>query len=75
MNEKILIIDDEEGIRFTFNKFLSARDYEVSTAKDFDEAIKYISETDFDVIFADIILRGKTGIDILREIKNKKLKI
>jgi len=73
MNEKILIIDDEEGIRFTFNKFLSARDYEVSTAKDFDEAIKYISEKDFDVIFADIILRGKTGIDILREIKNKKL--
>jgi PAS domain S-box-containing protein len=73
MNAKILIIDDEEGIRFTFNKFLSARDYEVSTAKDFDEAIKYISEKDFDVIFADIILRGKTGIDILREIKNKKL--
>lgn len=73
MNAKILIIDDEEGIRFTFNKFLSARDYEVSTAKDFDEAIKYISENDFDVIFADIILRGKTGIDILREIKNMKL--
>jgi PAS domain S-box-containing protein len=73
MNAKILIIDDEEGIRFTFNKFLSARDYEVSTAKDFDEAIKFISEKDFDVIFADIILRGKTGIDILREIKNKKL--
>ena len=73
MKEKILIIDDEEGIRFTFNKFLTAREYEVSTAKDFDEAMKCISETDFDVIFADIILRGKTGIDILREIKSKAL--
>ena len=73
MNPRILIIDDEEGIRFTFNKFLSARGYEVSTAKDFDEAMTCVSEKDFDVIFADIILRGKTGIDILREIKNKKL--
>lgn len=73
MSPRILIIDDEEGIRFTFNKFLSAKDYKVSTAKDFDEAIKCISEKDFDVIFADIILRGKTGIDILREIKNRKL--
>jgi PAS domain S-box-containing protein len=73
MKEKILIIDDEEGIRFTFNKFLTANNYEVSTAKDFEEAMECISEKDFDVIFADIILRGKTGIDILREIKNKKL--
>lgn len=73
MKEKILIIDDEEGIRFTFNKFLTARGYEVSTAKDFDEAMECISGADFDVIFADIILRGKTGIDILREIKNKAL--
>ncbi|RJQ45295.1 MAG: response regulator [Nitrospiraceae bacterium] len=73
MKAKILIIDDEEGIRFTFNKFLSAKDFEVSAAKDFDEAMDCIATSDFDVIFADIILRGKTGIDILREIKNKKL--
>lgn len=73
MKEKILIIDDEEGIRFTFNKFLTANNYDVTTAKDFEEAMECISEKDFDVIFADIILRGKTGIDILREIKNKKL--
>jgi two-component system response regulator HydG len=73
MKARILIIDDEEGIRFTFKKFLTSKDYEVSTAKDFDEAIECISGSDFDVIFADIILRGRTGIDILREIKNKKL--
>jgi two-component system response regulator HydG len=73
MKARILIIDDEEGIRFTFKKFLTAKGYEVSTAKDFDEAIECISGSDFDVIFADIILRGRTGIDILREIKNKKL--
>ncbi|MBI5055493.1 MAG: sigma 54-interacting transcriptional regulator [Nitrospirae bacterium] len=73
MKAKILIIDDEEGIRFTFKKFLQAKDYDVSTAKDFDEAMQSISTMDFDVIFADIILRGKTGIDFLREVKQRKL--
>jgi PAS domain S-box-containing protein len=73
MRANILIIDDEEGIRFTFQKFLSAEDYEVATAKDFDEAMNHIARTNFDVIFADIILRGKTGIDVLREIKKRKL--
>ena len=73
MKAKILIVDDEEGIRFTFKKFLKAEDYYVATAKDYEEAMSFISEIDFDLIFADIILRGKSGIDVLREIKDRKL--
>ncbi|MBI5665953.1 MAG: sigma 54-interacting transcriptional regulator [Nitrospirae bacterium] len=73
MNARILIIDDEEGIRFTFKKFLSSENYAVATAKDFDEAIEHISNSSFDVIFADIILKGKSGMDVLREIKNRKM--
>ncbi|RJR15992.1 MAG: response regulator [Nitrospiraceae bacterium] len=73
MKARILIIDDEEGIRFTFNKFLSSENYDVSTAKDFDEAVEHISKNNFDVVFADIILKGKTGMDVLREIKKRKI--
>jgi PAS domain S-box-containing protein len=73
MNAKILIIDDEEGIRFTFQKFLSSQNYEVSTAKDFEEALDCISKDSYDVVFADIILKGKTGMDVLREIKKRNL--
>ena len=73
MSARILIIDDEEGIRFTFMKFLAAEGYEVSAAESFDQAVDCISRTDFDVIFADIILKGKTGIDVLREIKKRKV--
>ncbi len=73
MKAKILIIDDEEGIRFTFTKFLSAQDYDVTTAQDFNSAIACVSESDFDVIFADIILGGKSGLDVLREIKKRKI--
>jgi two-component system response regulator HydG len=71
--KKILIVDDEEGIRFTFSRFLTSQNFDVFTAEDFDQAVSCISETDFDLIFADIILRGKTGIDVLREIKDRKL--
>ncbi|UJS17725.1 MAG: sigma 54-interacting transcriptional regulator [Candidatus Jettenia sp.] len=73
MKAKILIIDDEENIRFTFESFLSDEGYDVKTASNYHEAINSISTSDFDLIFADIILEGKTGIDILKKVKEKKL--
>ncbi|MBI4847882.1 MAG: sigma 54-interacting transcriptional regulator [Nitrospirae bacterium] len=73
MNEKILVIDDEESIRFTFESFLSDEGYSVTTAKDYDEAISRITEEGFDVIFTDIILGDKSGLDILKEIRMKKI--
>ncbi|MBL7049912.1 MAG: response regulator, partial [Nitrospira sp.] len=39
MKNRILIVDDEEGIRFTLNKFLTKAGYEVVTAESFDEAV------------------------------------
>ena len=73
MNAKILIIDDEEGVRYTFKKFLSCYHHEVSTAENFDEAMRYIASIDFDVIFADIILKGKSGLEVLRMVKEKNI--
>lgn len=73
MNAKILIVDDEENIRFTLKKFLITEGYEVATAEDYSQAMVRLKETDFDLIFIDIILKGKTGIDILKEIHDMKL--
>lgn len=69
MKNKVLIVDDEESIRYTFESFLSDEGHDITTAENFHEAIQLISETEFDLIFADIILGGKTGIDLLNEIK------
>ncbi len=71
MQAKILVIDDEENIRFAFKTHLSEEGHGVQTAEDFASAIEVISNTDIDVIIADIILGGRTGIDILQEVKNK----
>ena len=36
---RILVVDDEESIRFTFQSFLSAKGHEVDTAEGFDQAV------------------------------------
>ncbi|MDR3632142.1 MAG: sigma 54-interacting transcriptional regulator [Desulfocapsaceae bacterium] len=73
MTAKILIIDDEESIRFTFERFLRAAGYTVVTAESCAEAIEQFAHSSFDMVFADIILGDGTGIDILREIKSRGL--
>ena len=71
IKSKILIIDDEVSIRLTFKNFLLEEGYEVTVSSDYQTAIKMIKSTCFDLIFADIILNGKTGIDVLREIRER----
>jgi two-component system, NtrC family, response regulator HydG len=71
MQEKILVVDDEKGIRLTFETFLSDEGYEVRTARSYEEAVACISQTDFDLVFVDIILGGKTGIDVLGEVRRR----
>ncbi len=71
MRAKILIVDDEESLRYTFSTFLSDEGHEVSTAKNYDDALEKITKTDFDLIFMDIILGGQSGIELLQE--NKRL--
>ncbi len=45
MTAKILVVDDEEGIRFSFNLFLTEDGYQVSTAATYGEAIDLIEKT------------------------------
>lgn len=70
---KILIVDDEESIRFTFDSFLSDEGHKVTTAGEYNAALEIISRDKFDLIFMDIVLGGKTGIDLLKEVRNTDL--
>lgn len=73
MSSKVLIVDDEEVIRFAYKSHLSKEGYSVFTAEDYPTALDIISKTNLDVVFADIILGHHTGIDILKEIKRLEL--
>jgi len=74
MSARILIVDDEESIRYTFESFLSDEGHDVSTAVNYEKALEQISEKRFDLIIADIFLGGTTGMELLREIRSRQLR-
>ena len=69
MQPRILVIDDEESVRFTFVNLLNDNGYRADSAADFEESLAKIRAESYDLIFSDIFLGGKTGIDVLREIR------
>ncbi len=65
---RILIVDDEESIRQTFEIFLSSEGYRhVKTVETFDEAVRELKSTSYDLIISDIVLIGPCGTDLLRK--------
>ena len=69
MNSRILVVDDEESIRFTFSSFLKDEGYEVNTASSLAQCCEELEGKEFDLIFLDILLGGDSGIDALRVCK------
>ncbi len=67
----ILIVDDEESIRFTLSNFLDEEGYQTATAVGYDDSLHAIADSEFDLIYVDIILDGRSGIDLLEEIKRR----
>lgn len=74
LKKKILIVDDEESIRFTFSHFLKEEGYDVVTASDLKSARKILFHTQVDLIFIDIVLGGESGLDLLKQVKSLYLK-
>jgi DNA-binding NtrC family response regulator len=71
-DEKIvLIVDDEAILRESLRDYL--RDtYQVVTAGTGEEALELIEKQDFDILVIDVRLPGKTGLQVLREVKESK---
>ena len=68
--DQILIVDDEESLRLTFEMLLKRAGYgSVTGVSSFDEAVAAVEQGDFDLIISDIVLQGASGIDLLRQIK------
>ena len=70
MNEKILVIDDEEDILKLLSSVLGSEGYEVVTAMDGQEGVERFHETDPDLIVTDVKMPRKNGLQFLKEIKD-----
>jgi two-component system response regulator HydG len=63
----VLVVDDEESIRFTFRSFLEKEGHKTITAAGYQEAMGFLREMEFDLVYVDIVLEGKSGLDLLRD--------
>ncbi len=71
MNEKILVVDDEEGIRLLYKEELRDEGLDVDTAASGEEALAKLEKDKFDLVVLDIKMPGMDGIEVLRRIKEK----
>jgi len=66
---KLLIIDDEEGIRKLLALSLESDGYEVSTAANGEEGIEIFKSESPAVVLTDIKMPGIDGIEVLKQVK------
>jgi signal transduction histidine kinase len=67
---KILLVDDEEGIRKVLKITLVSAGYDVSIAHDGETGYKVFNEIKPDIVITDIKMPGIDGIELLKKIKN-----
>ena len=63
---RVLVVDDELGIRATLQEFLRDEGYEVETASEVEEAVQRLKVRPFDVIVTDIVMPRASGVDLLK---------
>jgi CheY-like chemotaxis protein len=68
---QVLVIDDDAVVGRSFDRVLSEKGYEVSTALTGEEALKDMESTEYDVVFTDIKMPGMDGIEVAERIKAK----
>jgi two-component system, response regulator, stage 0 sporulation protein F len=69
MGSKIMVVDDEPGIRDLLAEILSGRGFDVTSAKDGTESLQYMQEDAFDLLITDINMPHLNGIELLKRMK------
>jgi DNA-binding NtrC family response regulator len=69
---RILIADDEEGLRLSMAGILELEGHEVVTAENGHDAVEKVKQGNFDIAFLDIKMPGINGVETFKEIKRVK---
>ncbi len=74
---RILLIDDEEGLRAVLRLCLERLGYEVIDARDGASALALFREAPVDLVLTDLVMPGMEGLETIRELRrrNPELKI
>ncbi|MBW2716609.1 MAG: sigma-54-dependent Fis family transcriptional regulator [Deltaproteobacteria bacterium] len=72
MNERILIVDDEEIVRTNIAEFLESQGYVMGRAADGRIALEQLLAEDFALVITDIRMPNMNGIELLKRIVNER---
>ncbi|NBD38559.1 MAG: response regulator [Verrucomicrobia bacterium] len=67
---RVLIVDDDNEIRYSLDRVLTSRGYEVGAASSGEEGIEKAGQGEFDVIFLDNRMEGMSGLETLQHLRN-----
>ncbi|MBR6411470.1 MAG: response regulator transcription factor [Clostridia bacterium] len=74
MDKKILVVDDDQNIRNMLKIYFENEGYEVKTAADGNEGIAHFKLYEPDIVLLDIMLPGKDGWQVCRELRESSNK-
>jgi DNA-binding NtrC family response regulator len=70
-NNRILIVDDDETVRWSYLRSLQGISCDIATAGNGEEALETMEQNPFDVVLLDMRMAGQDGLSVLRTIKQK----
>ncbi len=68
---KILLVDDDPGVRDAVSAFLSRAGYAVTAAPDGESGLALVEGSPFDLVVSDLKMPGMSGIDLLKAIRSR----
>lgn len=68
---RLLLVEDELGLVMTLTDLLTSEQYQVETAHDGQTALDIASDGRFDLIILDVMLPGKSGFDVCRDLRQR----
>lgn len=68
---KILVVDDEENVRFIIKETLEQDHHEVAEARTGNEALAMFAQKPAELVITDLVMPDKNGIDLILELKSR----
>ena len=69
--QRVLIVDDEPMARRSLGRIISGAGFDCHFAGDTDEAIECLKDRPFTLVLSDLVMPGRSGMELAEEVKNR----